>query len=70
MDVDERGVPVRVRVRGRWQSVETVLDAWRIDDEWWRQPIARAYFSLALESGAHLTVYHDLVENRWYIQPQ
>ena len=64
------GGPARVRLEAGWRDVDTVLEAWRIDDEWWREPISRAYFSLVLEGGAHLTLYHDLVEGRWYIQPQ
>lgn len=64
-----QGSPAKVRARGRTKRVESVLETWRIDDEWWREPISRAYFSLLLEGGEHCTVYHDLVEGRWYVQP-
>ena len=67
---DEHGTPLRLRIRDRWKRVETVLDTWRIDDEWWREAISRAYFSLLIEGGGHLTVYQDLVETRWYAQPE
>jgi len=66
---DGRGVPTEVRVRDRWRQVRAILETWRIDDEWWRDPISRAYFSLLLEGGGHLTVFQDLLEARWYIQP-
>ena len=69
VSVSARGVPDAVRVRDRWKKVHSVLDAWRIDDEWWREAISRAYFSLLLEGGGHLTIYQDLVEGRWYVQP-
>ena len=66
--VNDRGVPERVRARSRWKRVGAILEMWRIDDEWWRDTISRAYFSLLLEGGEHLTVYRDLVEDRWYVQ--
>lgn len=60
------GVPVRLRIGRERREVGAVLDRWRIDDEWWREPISRVYFSLVLEGGAHLVLYHDLVDGRWY----
>jgi hypothetical protein len=67
---DVHGAPEKVRDRGRMKHVEAILETWRIDDEWWREVISRAYFSLLIEGGGHLTVYHDLVEGRWYAQPE
>lgn len=64
------GVPTKVRARNRVKHVEAILETWRIDDEWWREVISRTYFSLLLEDGGHLTVYQDLVEGRWYVQPE
>ena len=69
IEVNDHGIPERVRARDRWKRVGAILEAWRIDDEWWRDTISRAYFSLLLEGGEYLTVYHDLVEDRWYVQP-
>lgn len=62
------GLPARVQARGRWRDVSGVLDRWRIDDEWWREPISRIYLTLVLEGGGHLTLYRDLIEDRWYAQ--
>lgn len=67
---DGAGVPTRVQRNGTWRRVAGVLDVWRIDDEWWRKPISRTYYSLVLESGAYLTAYHDLMRDRWYQQPE
>jgi hypothetical protein len=48
--------------------VRTIHDTWRIDDEWWRDEIARRYFAVELEGGRHLTLYHDLIGDAWYAQ--
>ena len=58
-----RRAPVRA---GRRHIVEAVLEIWRIDDEWWReQTVSRIYYSLLLEDGWVVTVYHDLISGRW-----
>ncbi len=48
--------------------VTQVQDSWRIDDEWWRNPISRRYYQLVLEDGTVRTVYHDLVSDSWHEQ--
>jgi hypothetical protein len=51
------------------RTVSAVQDRWRLDDEWWRErPISRLYYTLLLEDGRLLVVYHDLVLAEWYMQ--
>lgn len=68
VEASTRGEPAAVVVQGRFQPVRAVHDSWRIDDEWWREEIARRYFAVELENGRKLTVYHDLVGGGWFIQ--
>jgi hypothetical protein len=49
-------------------AIERVQDRWCIDDEWWREPIERHYYRLALAGGQVRTVYHDQVEDAWFEQ--
>jgi hypothetical protein len=55
--------------RGVFRRVRAIHDTWRIDDEWWRDEIARRYFALELEGGRRVTVFHDLVADTWFAQP-
>lgn len=48
--------------------VETILESWRIDDEWWRKLISRKYFAVILEGGARVVLFEDLVTHEWFIQ--
>jgi len=48
--------------------VETILEMWRIDDEWWRQLISRRYFAVIFEGGARVVLFEDLVTSEWFIQ--
>ncbi|MBT3327452.1 MAG: hypothetical protein HN396_14555 [Gemmatimonadales bacterium] len=66
---DERGEPVHVRMRGKpARQVEAIQEHWRIDDEWWRQPISREYRAVILSDGRNITLYHDLLDGLWYAQ--
>jgi len=77
VETDADGVPVGVhlsgqtgaRLGGQRCAVESVIETWRIDDEWWReQPVSRVYWRLLLENGCALDVYRDAVCGRWYKQ--
>jgi hypothetical protein len=70
--LDERKEPVAIRRSDGQETtatvVETILESWRIDDEWWRQLISRRYFAVILEGGAHVVLFEDLVTHEWYMQ--
>ncbi len=71
VDLDAAGQVVALWRQGRLtpRRIAAVQDRWRIDDEWWREhPIARMYFSLLLDDGTLLTVYHDLAADVWFEQ--
>ena len=62
------GHPSALHTRRGIRKVEAILEIWRIDDEWWRQPIHRRYLSLLLEGGRPVTLFQDLVDRAWYLQ--
>ncbi len=65
VEADASGTPLTVERR----AVETVIETWCIEDEWWRpQPVSRAYWRLLLEDGRTVDVYRDVLRGRWYRQ--
>ena len=76
VELDADGLPVairRSRDNGGGQEtnaavVETILESWRIDDEWWRQLISRRYFTVVLEGGGRVVLFEDLVTHQWFMQ--
>jgi len=48
--------------------VETILESWRIDDEWWRQSIARCYHAVILDGGKRVVLFEDIVTGEWFAQ--
>jgi hypothetical protein len=63
-----KGTPKILRTKKKILQVKEVVNTWRIDEDWWRKPISRLYFSLELVSGARLTVFRDVGTGQWYRQ--
>ena len=61
-------VPVRVLFKRKMQEVREITNIWRVDDSWWSRPASRMYFALELHGGSRITVFHDLLSNKWYRQ--
>ena len=64
VELDVSGKP---RAVGQ-SAVEAVLDSWRIDDEWWRKPIARGYYEIVLTGGKRIVLFENLITREWWMQ--
>ena len=64
-DSDE---PAAITRNGQQCRVAAIQNAWRIDDEWWREEVSRHYFQVELQNGPVITVFRDLVTGKWYEQ--
>lgn len=61
-------VPYRIEWQGFTHQVLEITRYWRIDIDWWRERIWRAYFKLRTETGLLVVIYQDLIEGGWYLQ--
>lgn len=69
VELDAHGFPFAIEEEGREKRiVEEILEAWRIDDEWWREPITRQYVEVVLEGGGHMVLFEDLKAKQWFMQ--
>ena len=60
-----------LRSNGKWVKVTKVEDLWKVNDEWWRGPdeeISRLYYILRIDSGQQITLFLDLITNKWHQQ--
>jgi hypothetical protein len=64
----QTGLPLALHDRRGRHTIARVQDSWRVDDEWWRDPISRQYVQVLLTNGAVRTLYHDLIADRWFEQ--
>jgi len=66
VELDPIGRPVAIRWAGRRESVE-VCNRWRIEEAWWREPIARDYFKVVGQHWLAL-VYLDRMDGTWHLE--
>jgi hypothetical protein len=65
-ELDGDGRLVAIRWNGRREPVE-VCNRWRVDESWWREPIARDYFKVVGRSWLAL-VYLDRMAGTWHLE--
>ena len=65
-ELDAEGSLVAIRWAGRREPVE-VCNRWRVDEAWWREPIARDYFKVVGTRWLAL-VYFDRVARTWHLE--
>jgi hypothetical protein len=63
------GEPASLLWRGRWEPVRACA-RWRLEDDWWRQggEVVREYYKLQTASATICVVFHDEVEDGWYLE--
>ncbi len=66
--LNERGLPIAIIRDGKRKEVEEIGEVWRVNDEWWREPIARRYVETILEGGRRVVVYEDQRTGEWFEQ--
>lgn len=59
-------VPRWVVWRGRQRRVAALVEEWRVVDEWWREEICRHYFTVTLDDGRQITLFHDVLADNWW----
>ena len=66
----ESGLQVQTRAHDPEPPTPVVFigEIWRVDDEWWRQPISRRYIEVVLVGGRHVVLYQDLNTGEWFEQ--
>ncbi len=66
MEVDSQGWPTALTWQRR-EPVREVVNRWRVDDDWWRVPISRTYYTVTTPTML-LEIYHDDRTGGWYLQ--
>ena len=66
VETDPAGSIVAIAWNGRRETVE-VCNRWRVEESWWREPIARDYFKVVGEHWLAL-IYFDRVAGSWHLE--
>lgn len=60
--------PASFSWQGQIHQVAEITRKWRVDIDWWRGRIWRAYFKLRTDTGLLVIIYQDLLNDEWYLQ--
>ena len=66
VELDADGRLTAIRWNGRREAVE-VCNRWRVEESWWREPIARDYLKVVGERWLAL-VYLDRIAGTWHLE--
>ena len=63
------GIPVQVTTGGDRRGVQRVCARWRVEGDWWRQPVSREYWKLELDGAEALLcdLYRDQLTGEWWL---
>ena len=64
VELDANGSPARIGS----VTIDALRESWRIDDEWWREPIMRSYYEVLLDGGGRVVIFLDHVRQEWWMQ--
>ena len=64
----EHARPTGFTWQGQNHRVDEITREWRVDIDWWRGRIWRAYFKLSTDTGLLVVIYQDLLSGEWYLQ--
>lgn len=68
VETDAAGAPRTIVERGHRLAVARVQEEWLVEDEWWREPLGRRYYTVLTTSGSVRTVYTDIFTGAWFDQ--
>ena len=61
-------IPSQFTWQGQPHVVTEISKIWRVDVDWWRVRIWRAYFKISTDTGLLVVVYQDLISEEWFLQ--
>ena len=64
-------MPPAHRSASAWTGPTTascICNRWRVDDGWWREPVARACYKVVTRSGLLCTIVLDEIRGTWHLE--
>jgi hypothetical protein len=61
------GAVQAVRLPEGWRVVERTTARWRVETDWWREPVRRDYHRCVTRTGECVEVYRDLGTDAWQL---
>jgi len=55
-------------ITGEFSGSVDPIARWKVETEWWNQPVVREYWKALLNSSLLCELYHDLSTNEWFLE--
>lgn len=65
--IDSQGRPSSFRWDGRRHEVAGICNGWRVDTNWWKRRISRAYYKVETTDGFLCDLSLDEPGGEWYL---
>lgn len=65
---DEEGRPRSFTWDNSSEEVVAICNSWRVDTDWWKRRISRAYYKVETRDGLLCDLYLDNVKGKWYLE--
>jgi hypothetical protein len=55
-------------ITGEFSGSVDPIARWKVETEWWNQPVVREYWKALLNSSLLCELYHDLNSDEWFVE--
>ena len=55
-------------ISGAFSGSIDPIARWKVETEWWKQPVVREYWKALLNSNLLCELYHDLSRDEWFVE--
>src|SRR6202165_1877598 len=55
-------------ISGAFSGSLAPIARWKVETEWWKQPVVREYWKALLNSNLLCELYHDLSRDEWFVE--
>jgi hypothetical protein len=55
-------------ITGEFSGAIDPIARWKVETEWWKQPVVREYWKALLNNNLLCELYHDLQQDRWFVE--
>ena len=55
-------------ITGVWSGSIDPIARWKVETEWWKQPVVREYWKALLNGALLCELFHDLSRDVWFVE--
>jgi hypothetical protein len=55
-------------ITGEFSGSIDPIARWKVETEWWNQPVVREYWKALLNNSLLCELYHDLSRDEWFVE--